>query len=305
MDITILKPFTYNGVALVTGQAVNIPDADALFYISAGKAIQANQQMFTFPELVRELQVADVGAALGLPQFAYDASGNVTGLTGPGGNVISFGGPSYTFSGKPTASASNAGMSVRITDVGPAGFGSIWCSDGTKWSPLNGFVNLFKNTGTVASPLATLSNANNTKYTLPAANGVTSGGSLLIPAYLLAQGRTIRASAKMRYRGGTGSWTVAMRLGTNDSGSDPAIATQSGPATNLDDLFLIQEAEVTSSTSMVTSGILTPNQPVASQHIDRTSNFNVAQPMYIGIYGLAINAADNVDLISYRIDLIG
>jgi hypothetical protein len=39
--------------------------------------------------------------------------------------------------------------------------------------------------------------------------------------------------------------------------------------------------------------------------VDRNSNINTAAVMYAGIYVGTVNAADFVDLVSYRFELIG
>jgi len=44
---------------------------------------------------------------------------------------------SYTWSGKPSA-ASNSGVIIRVTDVGPLTVGALFVSNGTDWRPLNG-----------------------------------------------------------------------------------------------------------------------------------------------------------------------
>lgn len=54
-----------------------------------------------------------------------------------GGVPIPIVGPSYLFANLPAAS-SNAGNTVRVTDVGMSGAGSLWISDGSVWRPLNG-----------------------------------------------------------------------------------------------------------------------------------------------------------------------
>jgi hypothetical protein len=86
------------------------------------------------------------------PRLSTDANGN-TVLVGPNGVPISFAGPAYLFANLPDP-ASNAGMSARVTDVGPTSFGSVWQCDGSAWRPLNGVMLLQKSsvpTGTIAS----------------------------------------------------------------------------------------------------------------------------------------------------------
>lgn len=82
------------------------------------------------------------GAIRGIMEDLGVVTSETNDLTGgielsAGGVPIPIVGPSYLFVNLPVAS-SNAGNTVRVTDVGPSGCGSLWISDGTIWRPLNG-----------------------------------------------------------------------------------------------------------------------------------------------------------------------
>lgn len=81
--------------------------------------------------------------------FAYNASGNVTGLVSPSGSTINLS-ISQTFAQFETAISGGFVGTAFITDVGN---GSIWVSDGVRGRPLNGEVVLY--TSQVAVDLST------------------------------------------------------------------------------------------------------------------------------------------------------
>lgn len=234
-------------------------------------------------------------------KLTFDSQGNVTGLVGPDGSLISFAGPAYTFAGLPAASANNLGMSARVTDIGPIG-GSIFVSTGTYWKPLNGSIVLAQANGSVAAPIQTLSAAG--KYTLPA-DQMISAGSLVLPANLLRVGFTLAIYAKFKHRGTGGVWTVAPRLGTTNATTDNSLAFMTGAATNDNDVWLTKEGHIATSTSFTADGFATPNSFTTGAFTDKASNFNNASVNYLGLYLAAVNAADFVDLIEYRIELKG
>lgn len=225
-----------------------------------------------------------------------------TSLVSGDGTVISFTGPAYTWAGKPSA-ADNAGNSIRITDVGPVGAGSVWISDGTNWRPIGGRVMHCAASGTVAAPLATLSGATG-KLVLPAGDRVTAG-SILMPVGLPQIGQGVEVSAKLRHRGTGGAWNAVARLGSLDTSSDPSFVQATGTATDDQGVWLSAELEVVSATTYVASTYGVINTPGVGAIVLRNSNFNNAAQLYLGFYSSALNAADFLDLISYRVYLIG
>lgn len=218
------------------------------------------------------------------------------------GTVISFTGPAYTWAGKPAA-ANNAGNSIRITDVGPVGAGSVWISDGTNWRPIGGRVMHCAASGTVAAPLATLSGATG-KMVLPAGDRVTAG-SILMPVGLPQIGQGVEVSLKCRHRGTGGAWNIVGRLGSLDTSSDPSFMQVTGTATDDQSSWLLQGLEVVTATSFVASTFAVPNQAGTGAIVLRNSNFNNAAQLYLGFYSSTLNAADFLDLISYRVYFIG
>jgi hypothetical protein len=234
----------------------------------------------------------------GIVQLSTDGTSLVSG----DGTVISFTGPSYTWALVPAASLM-AGVTVRLTDVGPVGAGSLWISDGTRWRPLGGSQLHCAASGTIAAPLATLSGATG-KLVLPAGDRV-SGGSILLPIGLPQIGQGISVSAKLRHRGTGGAWNAVARLGSLDTSSDPSFMQATGTATDDQGVWLLQDLEVATATTFVASTYAVPNQPGAGNLVLRNSNFNNAAQLYLGFYSSTLNAADFLDLISYRVYVIG
>jgi hypothetical protein len=210
-------------------------------------------------------------------------------------------GPSSTFANLPAASE-YAGMSYRVTDAGPVGAGSIWISDGIRWRVITGRALHCAASGTLEAPLATLSAAG--KFLLPAGDRV-SGGSIILPVGLPQIGQGVQVSAKVLHRGTAGAWNFVARLGSLDTSSDSSFMQVSGTATNDQSAWLKQDLEVVTASSFVASTYVVPNQAGAGAVVLRNNNFNNAAQLYLGLYSSALSAGDYVDLISYRVYLLG
>lgn len=206
-------------------------------------------------------------------------------------------GSSYTWLGKPSASLMS-GKTVRITDLN----NTLWISDGTVWRPLNGRAVIAFGSGSMATPLATVAAAPG-KLTLPAGANVISG-SVLIPANLLAAGFSVEASVKLRKTGTGGTWAAAARIGTANAIGDSALVNTSGPATTLNDVWLLGQCSTISSSVMLSTGFSAPNSPTTSSFVDRNTNINTASDMYVSVFVTTLNAADSVALQAYEVAII-
>lgn len=211
--------------------------------------------------------------------------------------------PAQTFANAMVTVAADAQKVTRLSDVGPVAAGSYWISDGTRLRPLNGRALHCAASGTVAAPLATLSGATG-KFALPAGDRVSSG-SILLPVGLPQIGQGVQVSCKVRHRGTGGTWNFVARLGTLDTASDPSFAQVTGAATDDQSAWIEQDMEVVTATSFVASTYAVPNQAGAGAVVLRNSNFNNAAQLYLGFYSSTLNAADFLDLISYRVYLLG
>lgn len=210
-------------------------------------------------------------------------------------------GPSFTFAGLPAASAMS-GKSVRVTDVGKTGAGSLWMSDGAKWLPINGSVILCSNAGTLVAPLATIS-ASASKFAIPAGEMV-SGNSIVLPANLLAIGQYLRMSAYYMHRGANvGSWDVEARIGTTNSSADNKMTEVYGTA-GAKALHQLEEISIVGSTSFIENKVVSLNGETSNVSALQTTNFAIGSQMYIGFYCTNMIAGNFIDLISYRVELL-
>lgn len=218
-----------------------------------------------------------------------------------GGIEIPSAGPAFTFAGIPAASLM-AGKTVRVTDVGKSGSGSLWISDGTKWTPINGAVLLCSNFGTLAAPLATIS-ASASKFAIPASEMV-SGNSIVLPANILSIGQSVRVSAYYMHRGANvGSWDVEARIGTANTSSDKAVTEGYGSAGSKA-LHQLEEISIVSATSFIDNKVVGFNAETTNVSALQTTTFNIASQMYIGFYCGNMIAGNFIDLISYRVELL-
>ena len=245
-------------------------------------------------------QIQSFKDAFGVVGFTLDSVTGAVTLTGNGAELPSVG-PAYTFAGLP-APALMGTKTVRVTNIGPTGAGSLWVSDGTDWRPLNGTALHCKNHSTLASPIATIGAAAG-KFVLPAADRVLAG-SILLPIGSPKVGQGIRLSAKFNHRGTGGAWQVAARIGSSDTSADPSFATFSGTAVDQQGVWLLQDLVVESTTTFVSSTFSTPNASAPGGLALRNVNFNTATQIYVSFYAVSVAAADFIDLISYRVEFI-
>lgn len=111
------------------------------------------------------------------------------------------------WSGMPTA-ASSGGQMARVTDIGSAGFGSLWVSNGTRWLPMNG-------TAVLASMGAPVAGIDTTETILFQA---------LIPAGAWQTNDTIRVFFQGEKSGGTDAGQMRLRVGTAGTTADTQVA---------------------------------------------------------------------------------
>ncbi len=241
------------------------------------------------------------GNDLSVVTATTDAVTGVIELTANGAAIPSVG-PSFTWANRPAASAM-AGDTIRITNVGPSGCGSLWISNGTRWLPLNGQQLLSaKRTGTAASPLASVATVD--KLSLPAGDMVTSG-SIVLPADLLSAGMSLHVEGRFRHAGTGGTWSAGFRLGTLNSGSDNSCCATTGSATDDQTGWVFQEIMVLSSGSYASLYNTAPQGVAAAAISTRNTNFDTTVAMYLAPYASSVNAADTVQLIAYEVWLKG
>ena len=224
--------------------------------------------------------------------------------TGPvflvGDTAYKFDTPAYSWAGKPAAASANNGQAIRITDIGIAG--SVWISNSSVWRPINGRIVLSRGQGLVAAPLSTLSGTTG-KLAIPSGTGIV-GGSYVVPAGLLQPGFGLQVTAKVKKTGTGGAWSIAARIGSTDSATDAAIASANGAATDNNDVWINEIADIVSNTSLISATFAVPNQPTTGAFVDK-NGLNMLATQYVGLWIGSLNAADSVKLLSYEIALIG
>lgn len=223
-------------------------------------------------------------------------SGGVAIIDPSDGSLLGLIPASYTWAGKPAASASNNGQTIRITDVGHSASGSLLQSDGTIWRPVNGSILIASAFGSVAAPLASFTGATAGSFTL-------SGGNPSIPASLLPVGACVKAWAMMRRHGTNGVGTFNVRLGTANAATDPVIQAIATTATDAKDASIDVSGWLTSSTTFTTQNWLSPQGVGVSAIVDRTGSINTAAAMYLSFDMAGANALDSFDLIAYRLSV--
>jgi hypothetical protein len=157
--------------------------------------------------------------------------------------------PSFTWSGKPSASSVLAGTQIRITDVGISSAGSLWFSDGTNYRPAGGSVSLYKRSGPTTSPLASLTpaGANNTAFSLP-------GGPVTIPAGLIVANGSLWVQGLSRRTPTNDAVLITFRLGTSGTPTSNASVGSSYFGNNGQTNPLLLRATFSSSSTCTVNG---------------------------------------------------
>lgn len=233
---------------------------------------------------------------------AMNAAGRVydsPGAAAAAQALVSGGGsPAYVWANRPDPAA-NAGNIIRITDVGPTGAGSLWISDGTVWRALGGRQVL--SSSRAGAPGAALATATGiAKLNFPAGSMV-SGGSIVLPVGLMRVGTGLRASIMMRHTGTAGTFSAALRFGTLNTSSDNSFASCQGAASNDIAAWAFSEASVSGATSFVAKFLVAPNGATNTPQ-NRTTNFDITQPLYLGLYVSALTAPDTLELLDYSLE---
>ena len=107
----------------------------------------------------------------------------------------------------------------------------------------------------------------------------------------------------MRHTGTAGTFSAALRWGTLNTSSDNSFASCQGAATNDLTAWALSEGTVTSSTTYLAKYLIAPNGAAGSVLV-RTTNFDVAQQMYLGIHVSALTAPDTLELLDYSVEFM-
>lgn len=202
----------------------------------------------------------------------------------------------FIWADRPSAS-SNAGRVIRITDVGVSVGGSHWISDGTYWRPVNGYIVLQQQAGSIATPLAAVTGVT-TSMLVPSK-------SLVIPAGMLIPGSAeLDIKGFFRRTGATATATLNVHLGTNKTSGDNTCYAFTYAATTLLDTIAAPIVNVAEAQRFTYTGWqVQGGSGNASTFGDKTTAFNVASEMGVTFSISGANVADSFALIGYRIEL--
>lgn len=236
------------------------------------------------------------GNAIDLVFFSR-SSGLINGFLDKDLAYVSTQVPSHTLSELQALSPSSyADQFVLVTDLGNINANALLVSNGVRWVPATGRQLLFKQHGTIASPISTISGATGT---------FSTAQEILIPANLLDGGKSrLYVKAAFERTGNNGTMTLACMLGTDTStpannsivsGFNVVAGTPAYPFIGTSLFFGTDTTfTTTGNASMGGSGL-------TSTMFDRNTLVNVAAIMELNFIITAINAADSIKLLFYEL----
>lgn len=191
-----------------------------------------------------------------------------------------------TWTERPDVNLVPVGTELQVTDYGY----QKWINDGTYWRPAQGRAMLLNKWGTTSTPLAVLTGAVDSQFTLTE-KAVKTG--ILIP------GCKLSAQMWVRRAGSAGTAYAYAKLGTTDSYSDATLAGVGLSATDnlssrMDVLAII------TSTTLFTMATTAPGSSSTSPSTS-SSNVSIASDMYFSAHIRAANVADTFSLVGYQL----
>ena len=211
---------------------------------------------------------------------------NFTDLTTDAAREVS------TFASLPSATG-RGGQLRRVSNIGPSGYGSLWCCTGARWSPLNGRCNL---------AMATPQSGIGTSETLVL--------QALIPAGVLKANDLLRLFYSVTKSGTTDTCTHRVRVGTAGTTADTQIWTGTILTAAQQSGAFISEIAVVSATSLqrtgqgaLTVGSYSIANATATPAAVAISSAD-SNPLYVSLFLLSSGATNTVGLNAGQIELI-
>jgi hypothetical protein len=232
--------------------------------------------------------------------FQFKASNSANGqltITSNDGNgglstALPFGLETVTLANLP-ATGIVAGSTVFVTNVGI--HGTQYFYNGTSWAPSgNAPIVIARATGSIASPIATLSSVTSGTFNPP-------GATIAIPAGILSANSKVHVETLVHKTGGTAAFTYSVYLGTNGSTSDNTIQSIGLGSTAGEEIWTNVDAYLASTTSYTSPNYLPANGASSNAIVTRTTNFNAASINYVTFYITGGNASDTYLLVSYLV----
>jgi len=213
------------GSAYVIVNALGTGDAYVLFQVS-------NVQDWT-----AGIDNSEVGDPYVISASSTLGTSNVLSITTAGAQTRA----AVAFASLPAA-ASNAAAEIRVTDVGPSGYGSLWSSNGTVWKPINGQLKIYQQ---------------NTRTSVAGGGAETIVGQYLMPAGFLKTNDRLRLFMSSSKAGTTTTCVWKVYVGTAGTTADALITGMSGTIMAAANLAVgsITDIKVMSATSIQKMGV--------------------------------------------------
>lgn len=193
-----------------------------------------------------------------------------------------------TWAGRPAVGLVPIGTELQVTDYANHKF----ISDGTYWRPAQGRAMLLSKWGTTSAPLAVLTGAVDSQFTLTAADKTIKAGMLIPGCKLNAQMWVVR-------NGTAGTAYAYAKIGTSDSYSDGSFAGVSMGVTEGLSLRMDVLATIVSS-QLFTMSTIAPGASGTTAS-SSSGNVNVASDMFFSAHIRAANTADTFKLVGYQL----
>lgn len=149
--------------------------------------------------------------------------------------------------------------------------------------------------GSIASPIATLTGTTGAAFTLPAA--------IKIPAGSIVKNSRVCVSMHIKRSGANATGLCEVLLGTSNTTSDSLLGRTTINATDGHVGWVFACGLFgTSNTSFISTGTSAPQSSSAgAATLDRSTNINTAADMYINLGMSSTNALDTFNLLAYTV----
>lgn len=195
-----------------------------------------------------------------------------------------------TWADLPAAGSVTVGRTYTVLSTGWRVY-----SDGTCWRPANGRALIAQRSGSLPSPIATVTGVTSGDFTLPVIPTIPAG-------MLSAPHSRLLVNALIRRTTGTAIATVQVRIGTAGTAADPSMmALTMSAGANLDlrvDAFAHFSGATTSYSS---TSWAPPNGTATGAQTNRSTNIDTAAAMSVSIGVTTANTADSFSLIYYGV----
>ncbi len=159
--------------------------------------------------------------------------------------------------------------------------------------PSSGRIPIVRMSGSIAAPLATISNSTGASFTIPA---IAIPAGMLVPAT-----SSLWASCRIRRTGATASAVGVVRLGNTNTTADNTMFANTGGATDANGIDIFSRASIATTTTYCAAVLGAPNAWTASPDVDRATNFDTSTINYVQFGISTANIADSFALLDYAV----